>query len=94
MLEQISYEQFLEWRAYDELDPFGEERQDIRIADIVTTLVNLNRRPHTNAYTRDTFMLYFGDAERPKKQAQSWQEMKAVGQFVFAMIGDGKSKAA
>ena len=94
MLELISYEQFLEWRAFDELDPFGEERMDIRIADIVTTLANVNRRQHSSAYTRDQFMLYFGDNKRVIPDKQPWEQMKAVGQYVFAMIGDGKSQGS
>jgi len=87
MLELISYEQFLEWRAFDELDPFGEER-------MVTTLANVNRRQHSSAYTRDQFMLYFGDNKRVIPDKQPWEQMKAVGQYVFAMIGDGKSQGS
>jgi hypothetical protein len=94
MLEQISYEQFLEWRAFDELDPFGEERMDYRIADVVATLVNIHRPHNRSPYPLSQFLMLFGDAVRPTQQQQSWEQMKAVGQFVFAMIGDGKSQAA
>lgn len=92
MLGEISYPQFLEWRAYDELDPFGEERMDVRIADIVRTLHNIYRKRH-EPYSLNEFILTFGDYKRQARPQQTWQQMKATGQYIFAMIGDGKAKA-
>lgn len=43
MLREMSIRQFLEWRAYFDLEPFGEERADLRSAHIVQTLVNIRR---------------------------------------------------
>ena len=34
MLAQISMEKFLDWQAYDALEPFGSKREDYRAASI------------------------------------------------------------
>lgn len=44
MLAGMTVQQFAEWRAYADLEPFDETRGDLRAASIVATLINLHRR--------------------------------------------------
>lgn len=50
MLSQITFRQLSEWGAYAELEPFDEERADLRAGSIVQAILNVNRgkrRPYT-----------------------------------------------
>lgn len=65
----MSSKQFLEWRHYAELEPFDEERADIRTADIVRTLWNIARdtKKHPEPFKLKDFVLQFGPPEAPKR---------------------------
>lgn len=67
MLRCMTWEQFQEWRAFDELEPFGEERSDIRSAQIVQALWNIARdvKKNPQGWPLSDFVLAFGDAPRP-----------------------------
>ena len=65
MLSEISMRQFAEWQAYAQLEPFDEERNDLRAASIVQTLLNLHRKKGRPAYKLKDCALRFVEA-RPK----------------------------
>jgi hypothetical protein len=76
----MSIRQLREWRAYYDLEPFGEERADYRAASIVATLVNLNRRRGTPPRPVTEFVLQFGEPKpKPKKD---WRQLKAIGALI------------
>jgi len=72
MLSQMSWPQFCDWVEYAELEPFGEERADMRSALIASILANVNRDPKkkTSPYTIGDFML-FPDERSSRKSARS-----------------------
>ncbi len=80
MLDRMSITLFREWRAYFDLEPFGEERADYRAASIVQMLYNINRRRGTPAKPVRDFVLEFGETAVPKRK--TWQEMKAIGAMI------------
>lgn len=49
MMKSMSCQQFAEWCAYDQIDPFGAERQDLNFAMVLSMLAqvfgNKNARP-------------------------------------------------
>lgn len=49
---------------FDELEPFGEERADIRAAQVVQALWNIHRDPkrNPNGWPLTDFILAFGDS--------------------------------
>lgn len=62
-LEHISSKEFAEWQAYYRLEPFGEERADIRAAMICKILADINTpKGKTHAKLED-FMPRFGAPE-------------------------------
>jgi hypothetical protein len=68
--------QFQAWRAYADLEPFDEVRADMRTADIVRTLLNVNRKKGTPPISLDKCVLRFGarpaePAPRTAEQARS-----------------------
>ena len=80
MLRSITAEQLQGWRHFAELEPFGEMRQDYRIASIVQALYNINRDPkvHRKPFPIEDFLLRFGTQERETVKRQSWKEQKAL----------------
>lgn len=59
----MSIRQFQEWRAYADLEPFGEERDDLRAASIVQVLRNLfGRRKGQRPIPLEDCVLRFGQA--------------------------------
>jgi len=96
MLHEMSFREFLDWQTYAELEPFGEHRQDIRTAHIVSTLANIWRDPkkQRQPYTIEQFMLRFGDTPEYKKPQQSWEQMKNIGMMMAKAYGASFRKAA
>lgn len=42
---RMSSAEFSEWMAYAQIEPFGEERADLRMAILATIIANANRDP-------------------------------------------------
>jgi hypothetical protein len=79
MLRQMPAGLLFEWREYEELEPFGEERADLRAAQIVQAIYNVNRdvKKYPNGVPLADCLLYFGDAQPPPRPQQTleYQEM-------------------
>jgi len=86
MLRSITLSQFFEWMVYSELEPFDEVRADYRTAQVVQTLINMNRdtKRHPNPVPINECVLPFGDTELPKPQKQTWQEQKMIAMMFTA----------
>lgn len=56
MLGEISSRQFSEWMAYARLEPFGEERADLRAGIVASVIANVNRGKKQKPYTPQHFM--------------------------------------
>jgi hypothetical protein len=93
MLDEITWEQFLEWMVYEHLTPFTSDRDEYRFASIVSTLANINRDPkkRKDPWPMDQFVLRFGDMPEPAslKKRQSPEEQKRIGREYFLMHGGG-----
>lgn len=69
MLRSITWKKFLEWRAFEDLEPFAEDRADWHHAHIVQAIIR-DGKP-----LRD-FMLNLGDYQvsQPVAQPLAYQE--------------------
>jgi hypothetical protein len=101
LLREMSYKEFRDWQIFDELEPFTQTRTDMLFASIVAAMYNLqrDRDKHPDAFPVSDFLMLFGDKierDRIKKQLgiknepkpvkqKTWQELKAIGQFLAAM---------
>lgn len=45
MLARMSSHELTEWMAYAHLEPFGDERGDLRAGIVASTIANVNRDP-------------------------------------------------
>jgi hypothetical protein len=61
LLARISSRELTEWMAYFAIDPFGEERADLRAGIVASTLVNVNRGKRGKAAKPRDFMPSFGE---------------------------------
>ncbi len=62
--------------AYASLEPFGEERADLRSAIVASVIANANRDPDKHEpFTFDDFMPKF---DQPPVQPQTWEQQKAM----------------
>lgn len=60
MLRGITVRQFEEWRAYANLEPFDEERADLRAASIVQAILSVNRKKGSSPIALKDCVLRFG----------------------------------
>ena len=90
MLEELPARRFLEWFAFDQVEPIGGLRGDWQAAAIMSQLTNIAiMRAGGEHRTRPKdFLLEYGQRavqvveERPKQK--SWQELKFIAQMWVA----------
>ena len=66
--------EFAEWQAYYELEPWGEERADLRAGIVASTIANVNRGKGKSFKPGD-FMPEF---DKPAPKHQTPEQMAAV----------------
>ena len=77
--------EFVQWKEYYRLEPFGEERADYRMGVIASILANVNRRKKTDKqYSPKDFMPVFN---KEKKRKQTWQEQLQVVERMNKVYG-------
>lgn len=99
MLAQMSWAQLREWAAYSELDPFGEERADLRMGILASVMANVHRdtskRPRP--YQADEFMPKFGEqaadvtasrsSSKPLTDKDEWAAVKRMARSISKAKG-------
>ena len=73
MLSEISSRQFAEWMAYGRLEPFGEERDDLRMGIVASVIANSNRGKNQKPYKPGDFMPSF----EPETEEQAAERLIA-----------------
>jgi hypothetical protein len=73
--ERVSAEEFREWIAFYKFNPWGEERDDLRIGNLTALTANIHRRKGAREFKASDFILFgHGKSERE----QSAKEMRAT----------------
>lgn len=75
MLRRMPSALLNEWMAFDEMEPFGEQRGDLRSALVAMTVANAQRGPKQKPFKLEDFLLRFEPVE---KRRQTWQEQHAI----------------
>lgn len=87
----MSGAEFTEWMIYSKLEPFGEERADLRAGIIAANIANAHRdrKKQPKPFTAFDFMPF---RQKPKR---SWQDMLAAAKALNqAFGGEDKTKGA
>ena len=80
--------EFLEWQAYALLEPFGEERGDLRAGIVASTIANVNRGRSTKPYRPRDFMPQFRPRRREPERIQTVEEQQHIlGMLALASGG-------
>jgi len=90
MLRGMSFRQFMEWRAYADMEPFDEVRADQRTADIVRTLINLNRGKRKAISLEDCVLKFGTKPQLPAEvlRAQAVAEVEGTMEFLMMFQGN------
>lgn len=93
MLRRMGAKLFNEWRAFEELEPFEDIRQDWRMAQLVAKLANLHRNleAHPEPYPISDFLLNYGNEKeeaRPKTEEEKKQEILEEAARIKRKLGD------
>lgn len=82
----MSWPQFVEWAVYGRLDPFGEERADLRAALITAKIHNVNVTKKSDLASPADFMPNFGAATgKPPKSRRRPMDEEAWKEFRGSM---------
>ena len=82
----MSSREFSEWQAYFRLQPFGAQRDDLRIAVLDALMANINRdtKQKQTPFTAEDFLLRWdtSDADQP-------QQMDAMKELAISLAAAG-----
>ncbi len=80
--------QIAEWMAYDNLEPFGEYRSELRHGQSMAMTANMNRdsKERPEPYGAMDFMNYI---ERPAEKKLSLEEVNSIFQGFFGASNAG-----
>lgn len=93
MLHEMSWTQFVMWQRYYSLEPFGEERDDLRAGVIASTMANIHRDrdKHPEAFQAAEFVLKYGEPPaKPKPSihtAEGWAARNSEFRDRLAELG-------
>lgn len=78
MLASIPLTLFNEWADYSELEPFGEERADLRAAIGSCVMANAWRGKGGREFKPQDFMPQFGKTAKPQQTPEQMQHLFAT----------------
>lgn len=81
MLDEIPASVFWEWIAYNQIDPFVEERADWRSAKIAQTVANFLKGKRQRSFKLDEFKPRFAEPKKP------WRDILAAVVEINAALG-------
>ncbi len=73
MLSRMSSREFAEWMAYYRLEPFGDERADLRAGTIAAPLLNMWAAKGSAKAKPSDWIMKFGPRE-----PMDWEAMKSI----------------
>ena len=80
MLSEISSRDFAEWMAYSRLEPWGPDRDDLRMGIVASTIANSNRGKGQKAFKPTDFIPDFEPETEEQAQARLMAKaMSALG---------------
>mgnify|MGYP000046381597 CR=1 FL=1 len=86
LLSRISSRELSEWMAFYELEPFGDERADLRAGIVASTVANANRDPKkSKPYAPQDFLPRFEGGRGD--EAPGWQKLLAKVKMLHAAFG-------
>jgi hypothetical protein len=79
-----------EWQIYDAIEPFGEQRADLRAGIISSTIANVNRGKGQKAFSATDFMPYLEKQEDQSSEEATRENLMALQTRFSQLKGLGK----
>jgi hypothetical protein len=87
MLEEMTSSEVADWMAYERLEPWGEERADLRTGILASLVANVTRGKDQKAYGPVDFMPDFEPKEESEGKGQLEQhDLVSKVRAVFGMF--------
>jgi hypothetical protein len=83
LLDRMSSRELAEWMAYERIEPSGQERIELMIAQLTALFFNVHRAEGASAKSAEDFLLR--QHEEPEPQGMDDQIVRA--QMMAAMLG-------
>jgi hypothetical protein len=78
MLESIPEWKFRRWMAYYQIEPWGEERADLRSAIVASTVANAMAGRRSKKFKPKDFMPFYESAQTPRDHQRILETMAAM----------------
>lgn len=78
MLGEMTSAQFSEWLAYSRIEPWGEERDDLRIGILASMIANMFREKGKKPAKPSDFILDFGLVDEEAKAKRALASLQRV----------------
>lgn len=80
----MAVEEFIEWQAYYQLEPFGDDVRNSQVAAVASTIANCNRNPRKQKqpFTLADFKVTIKTA-KPSEMDEKNKELKMAHLFSF-----------
>lgn len=82
MLAEMSASQLAEWREFYGVEPWGEDRADLRAGIVASTVANCNRAKDSEPFTPADFMPYV--EREPEPEMTDEQRSDAIAALLMA----------
>jgi hypothetical protein len=86
MLEEMSSSEVADWMAYERLEPWGEERADLRTGILASLVANVTRGKDQKAFGPADFMPDFEPKEEREGGKAGQQDLISKAMSVFGMF--------
>lgn len=84
---RMPYRILREWYDYATLEPFGEERADLRAGIVASTIANVFRGKRQRPFKPAYFMPKFGGAATPERRQPSPRQLSAKVFWINKLLG-------
>lgn len=92
LLASVSSRELTEWQAFYGLEPFGDERADLRSGIVAATVANVHRDPQQEPFDVTDFMPRFEAAaneETDEERAERvWAQVNQAMLLLGGVVGD------
>ena len=78
MLSEITSMQFAEWMSYATLEPFGEDRADLRMGILASVIANSNRGKNQKPFHASDFIPSFEPVNEEEQTARLIAKARAA----------------
>ena len=88
MAQRMSGPLLRAWRAYEQVEPFGQDRRDLGVAQLSALVANRTRSKKEGAYKTEDFLFSTPhdrepDPKQRKDPAKLWASMKHMVKTVY-----------